>query len=258
MVPVRTTSRPSRRESTNERRVLRDEKGSLGSEWPFKLSVDSESQKPERDRGKRWRLRVLIVAAVLGASAAMTPVAVRSIGGVLVATDVLEAADIIVVPGWTHESGALEAADLYQRGIASRVAVLGPAPEPSRRELVRRGVVAVGDPWVVSLMRRLGVQTIEIIPGYSTGTDADGKLIAGWLEQNHLRSAVVVATSEHTRRLRRIMHRALKDKPVSVLVVSARFSTYEPDGWWRTRAGVRTTVTELEKLLLDVVTHPFD
>ena len=225
----------------------------------FALTVDSENQKPARNLVGRRRLRLLLVAAVvIGASGALTPSIVRSIGGVLVATDVVEVVDVIVVPGWTHESGALEAADLYKRGIASRVAVLEPEPEPSRRELIRRGVVAIGDPWVVSLMRRLGVQTIEVIPGYSTGTDADGKLIASWLEQNHLRSAVVVATSEHSRRLRRIMHRALEDKTASVLVVSARFSTYEPDRWWKTRAGVRTTLTELEKLLVDIVTHPFD
>jgi hypothetical protein len=209
--------------------------------------------------GRRRRLRLLLVAAaVICASSALTPSIGRSIGGVLVATDVLEAAEVIVVPGWTHESGALEAADLYKRRIASRVAVLEPAPVPSRQELIRRGVVATGDAWVVSLMKRLGVQTIEVIPGYSTGTDADGKLIASWLEQNRLRSAVVIATSEHSRRLRRIMHRALEDKAASVLVVSARFSTYEPDCWWKTRAGVRTTVIELQKLLLDIVTHPFD
>src|SRR5687768_8529235 len=209
--------------------------------------------------GRRRRLRLLLVAAVvIGASGALTPSIVRGIGGVLVATDDLEVVDVIVVPGWTHEAGALEAADLYKRGIASRVAVLEPEPGPSRQELVRRGVVATGDAWVVSLMRRLGVQTIEVIPGHSTGTDADGKLIASWLEQNHMRSAVVVATSEHSRRLRRIMHRALEDKAVSVLVVSARLSTYEPERWWKTRTGVRTTVIELQKLLLDVATHPFD
>jgi uncharacterized SAM-binding protein YcdF (DUF218 family) len=222
------------------------------------LTVDSENQKPARNLFGRRRLSLLLVAAVvIGGSGALTPPIFRSIGGVLVATDALEVADVIIVPGWTHESGALEAADLYKRGIASRVAVLGPAPEPSRRELIRRGVVAIGDPWVVSLMRRLGVQTIEVIPGYSTGTDADGKLIASWLEQNQLRSAVLVATSEHTRRVRRMLQRALKDKTTTVLVVSARFSKYEPDRWWKTRAGVRTTVIELQKLLLDVVTHPF-
>lgn len=223
------------------------------------LTVDSKSQKPTSNLGGRRRLRLLLVAVVvIGTSGALTPSIVRSVGGVLVATDVVDVVDVIVVPGWTHESGALEAADLYKRGIATRVAVLGPAPEPSRQELIRRGVVAMGDPWVVSLMRRLGVQTIEVIPGYSTGTDADGKLIASWLEQNHVRSAVVVATSEHSRRLRRIMHRALEDDAASVLVVSARFSTYEPDRWWKTRAGVRTTLVELQKLLVDFVTHPFD
>lgn len=223
------------------------------------LTADSENQRPARKLLGRRRLRLLLVAAVvIGASGALAPSIGRRIGGVLVATDALEVADVIIVPGWTHESGALEAADLYKRGIASRVAVLGPAPEPSRQELIRRGVVGVGDPWVVSLMKRLGVQTIEVMPGYSTGTDADGNLIASWLVRNHLRSAVVVATTEHTRRLRRIMHRALEDKAVSALVVSARFSTYEPDRWWKTRTGVRTTVIELQKLLLDVVTHPFN
>jgi hypothetical protein len=161
-----------------------------------------------------------------------------------------------VVPGWTHESGALEAADLYKIGIASHVAVLGPQLEPSRRELIRRGVVGVGDPWVVSLMKRLGVQSIEEIPGSSTGTDADGKLIASWLERRQLRSAVVVTTPEHSRRLRRILHRALEGKSITVMVASTHFASFEPDRWWKTRSGVRTTVVELQKLLLDVVSHP--
>ena len=204
-------------------------------------------------------MRVLLAPVVtIAAIGALAPSLLRGMGGMLVAGDPLDVASVIVVPGWTHESGALEAADLYNQGIASRVAVLGPQPEPSRRELIRRGVVGIGDPWVVSLMKRLGVERIEEIPGYSTGTDADGTLIASWLEHQQLRSAVVVATTEHSRRLRRIMHRALEGKAISVAVISARYSTFEPDRWWKTRAGIRTTAVELEKLLLDVVTHPLN
>ena len=206
-------------------------------------------------RRRRW---LAIGAAVIVASAALTPLTLRGIGAALVFVDPIVASDVIVVPGWTHESGALEAADLYRQGIASRVAVLVPELEPSRRELIRRGVVGVGDHWVVSLMKRLGVQTIEEIPGYSTGTDADGKLIASWLEERQIRSAILIATSDHSRRLRRIMDRALEGKAVTVRVVSARFSNFEPEGWWKTRAGVRITVTEFEKLLLDIVSHPLD
>src|SRR5688500_17660030 len=113
----------------------------------FAMTADKKSQKPASNLGGRRRLRLLlVVAVVIGAGGALTPSIARSIGGVLVATDALEVADVIVVPGWTHESGALEAADLYKRGIASRGAVLAPAPESSRRELIRRGVVAIGDP----------------------------------------------------------------------------------------------------------------
>ena len=68
---------------------------------------------------------------------------------------------------------------------------------------------------------------------------------------------LLIAASEYTRRLRRNKHRALEHQAASLLVLSyaARFSTYEPGRCWRTRAGVRTTVIELVKLLLDIVTH---
>ena len=113
--------------------------------------------------GALRRPRSLIVAAVIiVAIGVMTPSIVRGMGGVLVATDALAPADVIVLPGWTNEPGALEAADLYKRGIASRVAVLGPAPEPAREELIRRGAVGEGPPWVVSL--REGVRAARRSP----------------------------------------------------------------------------------------------
>jgi len=67
-----------------------------------------------------------------------------------------------------------------------------------------------------------------------------------------------VSTSDHTRRLRRVLHRSMKGHAVTVMVRSARYSEFDPDRWWRNRTSVRTGIFELEKLLLDVVSHPFN
>ena len=36
----------------------------------------------------------------------------------------------------------------------------------------------------------------------------------------------------------------------------ARFSTFDPDEWWKTQGGVRIEIVELQKLLFDVIMHP--
>jgi hypothetical protein len=41
-----------------------------------------------------------------------------------------------------------------------------------------------------------------------------------------------------------------------VTVRAARFSPFDPERWWESREGTRTQLIELQKLLLDVVTHP--
>jgi hypothetical protein len=49
----------------------------------------------------------------------------------------------------------------------------------------------------------------------------------------------------------------MKGHQAVVTVRGARYSTFDPSLWWQTRAGVRTGIVELQKLLLDVVRHPF-
>jgi hypothetical protein len=56
--------------------------------------------------------------------------------------------------------------------------------------------------------------------------------------------------------LQRVLGRVKKGRPTRVTVRPARYSSFDPDSWWETRGGVRTEITELEKLMLDVVLHP--
>jgi hypothetical protein len=49
----------------------------------------------------------------------------------------------------------------------------------------------------------------------------------------------------------------MKGHAVRVTVQAERYSNFDPDRWWETRTGIRTEIIELEKLVLDVVLHPF-
>ena len=62
-------------------------------------------------------------------------------GWTLVADDPIGSADVIVVPQWAGDAGALEAADLIHQGVAPRVAVLASPRGPATKELVRRGLL---------------------------------------------------------------------------------------------------------------------
>jgi hypothetical protein len=77
-----------------------------------------------------------------------------------------------------------------------------------------------------------------------------------WADEQHLRSIVVVAATDHSRRLQRVFDRATKGHPTHVTVQAARYSSFDPDRWWETRSGTRIEIIELQKRLLDIVLQP--
>ena len=82
------------------------------------------------------------------------------------------------------------------------------------------------------------------------------RVLPPWCDEHHLRSIVVVAAKDHSRRLQRVLERVMKGHPTRVTVQPARYSRFDPDRWWKTRDGVRTEIIELQKLVLDAALHP--
>jgi len=210
-----------------------------------------------------WRLRwagmVLVVvlgAASIGLSDIRRPI-LRAAGWALVVNERVEPADVIVVASNADGAGVLEAVDLVHSGVATRVAVFANVPDTVDREFIRRGVpYEDAAARSVRQLRALGVDTIDQIPRNEAGTEDIGRVLPDWCDQHGFRSVVVVSTSDHSRRLRRVLHRSMKGHQTRVTVRSARYLEFDPDRWWESHGGIRTGVEELEKLLLDVVRHP--
>jgi hypothetical protein len=208
-----------------------------------------------------WRYAPIVVMLALAAFAVVAVRAVRepvlrAAGWALVVNEPVGPADIIVLSLDSDGAGALEAADLVQSGISKRVAVFIDTPGAVGQEFIRRGLpfedAAAGE---FRQLTSLGVTDVVQISRVD-GTESEGRVLPTWCDEHQLRSIVVVATKDHSRRLRRVLDRAMKGHPTRIMVQPARYSSFDPDRWWETRGGVRTEIVELQKLLLDLVLHP--
>jgi hypothetical protein len=93
-------------------------------------------------RGPRWAPILVVVALATATIVAVPSVrepVLRAAGWALVVNEPVPSADIIVVSLGSGGAGALEAADLVQSGIATRVAVFTDPPSGEDHELIRRG-----------------------------------------------------------------------------------------------------------------------
>jgi len=197
----------------------------------------------------------VIAAAVLAVPPARRGI-LRGAGQTLVANDPLEPADVIVITVDAESPGVLEAADMVQAGISKRVAVFDDPPSAVDKEFLRRGV-AYEDRAAreTRQLRSLGVASVERIRAVG-GTEDEGGLLPAWCDGQQLRSIVIVSSPDHTRRIRRVMNRSMKGRQTRVIVRGARYSTFDPESWWHSRAGVRIEIVELQKLLFDVLRYP--
>jgi uncharacterized SAM-binding protein YcdF (DUF218 family) len=196
----------------------------------------------------------LATAAILAVPSVREPV-LRTAGWALVVNEPVAPADIIVVSAAAVGAGALEAADLVQSGIATRVAVFSNPPTGEDREFIRRGLPdeAAGQ---IRQLKSLGVTDVVQIPTTEIATNNEAQALPPWCDQHQFRSIVLVTARDHSRRWRRVLDRVMKGHPTRVTVQPAHHSGFDPDQWWKTRGGVRTEIIELQKLVLDAVLHP--
>jgi hypothetical protein len=181
----------------------------------------------------------------------------RAAGWALVVNEPVASADIIVISLDFGGAAALEAAELVQGGIAPRVAVFTDPPDEVDREFIRRGLpYEDASARLIRQLRWLAVTDVVQIPRTEPGTESEGQVLPQWCDQNQFRSIVFVTARGHSRRMRRMLDRAMRGHAIRVIVQPARYSSFDPDHWWETRDGIRTEIVEFQKLVLDVVLHP--
>jgi hypothetical protein len=218
-------------------------------------------------RRPRWAPILGVVAlaavAIVAVPSVREPV-LRAAGWALVVNEPVAPADIIVISIDSGGAGALEAADLVQSGIATRVAVFSDPPSGEDHEFIRRGLpYEDAGARQIRQLRWLGVTDVVQIPRTDVGTEGEGQVLPPWCDQHQFRSIVFVAARDHSRRMRRVLDRVMrvldrvmKGHPTRVTVQPSRYSSFDPDRWWETRSGIRTEIVELQKLVFEAILHP--
>jgi hypothetical protein len=229
--------------------------------WLATLSCSNLMNPSKISRRPRWTLILLVVAlaasTIFAVVRSLREPVLKAAGWALVVNEPVSSADIIILSIDSGGAGALEAADLVQRGVSKRVAVFMDPPRGGEDfEFIRRGLPYedLGATQIRQL-RSLGVTDVVQISGVD-GTESEGQALPSWCDEHQFRSIVFVVNKDHSRRSRRILDRTMKGHPTRVMVQPARYSNFDPDRWWETRGGIRTEIFELQKLLLDFVLHP--
>jgi hypothetical protein len=216
---------------------------------------------PRRTRASAVLFGVLSLIVMLGVALgvpALRHSLLRTAGWTLVSDDAEQHVDSIVVAVAADGAGVLEAADLVHRGVSPRVAVFSEPTEVWSREFIRRRAPYYNESELsVQQLHALGVSSVDVIPERVGGTHDEGNALPPWCASMGYRSILVVSTTDHSRRVRRIVGRGMRGAGVRVLVRYSRYSSFDPNNWWETEDGFRTGLVELEKLLIDIVRHPF-
>jgi hypothetical protein len=202
-------------------------------------------------------LALLVAVALVAGVPWLRTSTLRVVGRLLVVDASAGCPDTIVVGVEADGAGVLETADLARQCVTASVAVFDDPPDAVDLEFLRRGLPYEDEAErSVRNLNALGVPSVERIPRANAGSQDEGRVLPEWCAGRRCGAIVVVTTSEHSRRLWRIMRRAMKGYGGPVTVRGSRYSDFDPNAWWTTRDGLRTGIIEAQKLLFDIVSHP--
>ena len=187
---------------------------------------------------------LLVVLAIILIEDVRRPL-LNAAGRFLVVQDPLEKADVIIVlSGGRRDERVRQAADLYHQGYAPLVLLSGGEEMAgiSVPEMLRRQALALGIP-----------PDALLSDPDSTSTAQQARYLRPLLEPRGMRRAIVVTSSYHTRRTRRLFRKAFEGSGIEIRVYPVQRDVWNPEGWWTREQDTETLVLEYIKLVLAVV-----
>ena len=163
-----------------------------------------------------------------------------------VVNDPVAKADAIVILGGGLENRPLAAAKLFQDGVAPHILYmdvkLGPAEElgilPPEADQTRRILLSKHVP-----------ETAMTMIGSSVGSTYDeSRAVRAWAEKTKAKSIVIPTDPFHTRRVRWIFTKELRDTKMQIHVVAIKPLRYGIEDWWQHEEGLIAFQNEWIKL----------
>jgi hypothetical protein len=193
-----------------------------------------------RDSTSRsFRYAVTVVLLLVGFGAGMwlgRDALFRGLTDLWIVSDPVTRGDAVVVLGGGLEYRPFAAADLYRKGLASKVLV-SRAPG-GHGELNRKALLKLGVPDAA----------IEMFGTENRNTEDEVLALKDWAEQNAASVLIVPGEILSARRVRLIFHRKFHGTGVRIEVASFE-EDFTRAGWWKTNAGLIAFQTEVAKYI---------
>jgi uncharacterized SAM-binding protein YcdF (DUF218 family) len=196
------------------------------------------------------RTRALRIALAAGSGiVVLGMVCFSTVGRWLVVEDPLEKARAIVVLSGAMPVRAVEAAKLYRQGYAPEIWLTHSA-EPAAT-LGEMGISFAGEDYYnerVLMHEGVPAGTIRVLDPPIVNTADEVNAIAVELAKEKDRTAIIVTTKAHTRRVR-LLWQKLGSGRGSAIVRASSADSFDPWRWWRTTSDALDVVREVLGLM---------
>jgi uncharacterized SAM-binding protein YcdF (DUF218 family) len=186
-----------------------------------------------------WKLFAALVLVIAG-SVLLAPFALRAVGHFLVIADPLEPSDAIVVMAGEVPFRQIEAARLFQRGLAPRVVLTRERLPAWRQRLKELGLGSPGRrELAAAVLERLNVSrgAIILLDDPAINTVEELASIRHFAVAQHFQRIIIVSSPDHMRRIRVIWSRTAGSLVEARLHPAPEEDGFDPNHWWTSKVG---------------------
>jgi hypothetical protein len=154
---------------------------------------------------------------------------------------------VVVVLGGEVEVRPFAAAELYKKGLVTKVLVSQVAEAPSSK----MGVIPGHSELNRLLLLKLGVPetAIEMFGQANRSTKDEASALRVWADEHRVSRIIVPTEIFAARRLRWVLNREFAGSSVHLEIPSFVSLAYTREEWWKTEAGMITFQNEIMKYL---------
>ena len=155
---------------------------------------------------------------------------------------------VVLCSGIEYYPKLIEAAELYKKGLASKIVINGNRKTEALRNLEAKGFKRCCS-WYensIRILSLLGVpkkKTIRISAEDAYDTVSEAKAVGNELIRQGFKEIILTTSKFHTRRAHYIWTKMFENK-LAVYSVSAKTDPFDPNSWWKDGRQVRWVLTE--------------
>jgi uncharacterized SAM-binding protein YcdF (DUF218 family) len=195
---------------------------------------------------KRLAVTLLALCVLLIIGCIFRAPLLRGAASAWIVNDTLAKADVIVVLGGGPETRPFAAAKLYRQGLASRILIMNPKPAPATVLGLAPSEAALARQILTNL--NVPASALEILQNEVTSSYEESLALREWVKTNAIKSVIIPTDIFHTRRVRWLYRKELKNTGIQVSVEAVPVREYTARDWWRSEHGIVAFQNEVLKL----------